>query len=275
MKTPSTKSVVFFGNEKLATGISQPEPLIRQAAQAAGFLIEVDITERLTGQENFNSGLAILAAYGQILPPTLLAKFPLGIINVHPSLLPTYRGPTPIEQAILDGASQTGVTLMKIAEKMDSGPIYAQSQIALTGQESKASLANRLQGAGGKLVYDWLLSIFEGQLSPIPQSESKASYSHKIKRSDGQIDWSKPAKQLEREIRAYLGWPGSYSNLLGADIIIIQATIEPLSGQPGQVKTNKNELIVCCGQEALRIERLKPAGKREMSAQEFLAGRRV
>src|SRR3989338_420589 len=140
--------IVFFGNEKLATGISPVKPVIFDAVLDAGFEIEQHVTGKLTELRPHKSVIAVLAAYGHIIPKSVLDQFTLGIINVHPSLLPLYRGPTPIEQAILDGASKTGVSIMHLTAGMDEGPIYKQKTVRLSGDESKAELTERLQHLG-------------------------------------------------------------------------------------------------------------------------------
>lgn len=268
------KSVVFFGNEKLATGLPAAEPLIRQAAKAAGFQIEKVITGRLSELGGHQAELAVLAAYGRLIPQSVLDEFPLGIINVHPSLLPAYRGPTPVEQAILDGVTKTGVSIMKLTKGMDEGPIYKQKALHLTGHETKPELAKKLQQMGANLIKEVLSSIAAGaackaRRQPHP---NRATYSRLITKRDGLMDWSKPAQQLEREIRAYSGWPGSHTTLAGKEIIITKARVTKASGRPGEASVSNKQLLVFCGQDALLIEQLKPAGKQEMTGPEFLSG---
>lgn len=276
--TPSTK-LVFFGNEKLATGLPDAEPVIRHSLQAAGYEIEAVVTSKEVPPHQ--SKLAVLAAYGKILPQGVLDQFPLGIINVHPSLLPIHRGPTPIEQAILDGLPTTGVTIMRLAAKMDAGPVYAQQSIKLAGQESKLELAGQLQKIGADLLREVLPQIVDGSAKPKEQDASiLPTYSKMIKKADGQIDWAKPATQIEREIRAYLGWPGSWTKLAELDVAITSAHAVPTNhpdSKPGDVEglTDVGVIMVECGQGNLCIQKLKPAGKREMTAKEFLAGHKL
>lgn len=272
-------SIIFFGNEKLATGVAEPDRLVLQALETAGYEIEAAITSKLEPGATFSSKIAVLAAYGHILPESLLDKFPLGIINIHPSLLPIYRGPTPIEQAILDGATDTGVSIMKLTSGMDAGPIYTQGKITLSRHESKQELTNKLQALGAELLVKVLPGIIDGSAEPVQQDESNASYGKKIAKADGEIDWSKSAMQIEREIRAYLGWPGSYTKLAGKDVIITQAHTVPQNSpnkKPGDIETDSDGvLMIECADGYLCVERLKPAGKREMTSREFLAGRRL
>ncbi len=265
--------VVFFGNEKLATGIEPAKPVIQNALVAVGFDIEQTVTGKLKDLKPHKAKLAVLAAYGRIIPQSVLDEFPLGIINVHPSLLPLHRGPTPIEQTILDGTFKTGVSIMRLTAGMDEGPLYKQKTVHLTGKESKAELATILQRLGSELLVETLPLIASGQLKPRLQPHpSRATYSKKLTKEDGVIDWNKPATQIEREIRAYLGWPGSRSTLAGKEVLITAAHVANTSGEAGQVKVSGKKLMVYCGNDALVIEKLKPVGKNEMTAQAFIAG---
>jgi len=272
-------SIVFFGNEKLATGIADSQSVILEGLQQAGYEIEAHIKERDEIAKRYDSQIAILAAFGRIIPQPLLDQFPLGIINVHPSLLPLYRGSTPIEQAILSGDQETGVSIMKLVNKMDAGPIYAQSAIKLGSTESKAELTVKLQKLGAELLTQTLPRILDGTTKPQTQDESQATYCKRIAKADGEIGWVKPAEQIEREIRAYLGWPGSYTKLGGKDVIITQAHAVPdsqPSKNPGDFDTdNDGFLKIQCGKGYLCVEKLKPAGKREMTTAEFLAGNKL
>lgn len=268
-----SKKIVFFGNEKLATGIPAPQPVIRNAVVAAGFELEQVVTGKLSELRPHEARLAVLAAYGRIIPQSVLDQFPLGIINVHPSLLPLHRGPTPIEQAILEGVTKTGVSIMRLSAGMDEGPIYKQKSIHLTGNESKAELTRHLQQLGGKLLLEVLPFIADGSLKARAQPHpDRATYSHLLMKEDGVIDWNKPAKQIEREIRAFLGWPGSRATLFGKDVIVTQAHVSKESGTAGQTEVKEKEMLVYTSSGSLVIERLKPAGKNEMTAAEFIRG---
>ncbi len=267
-------SLVFFGNEKLATGIPAPELSLRQRLRQAGYQLEAEIDGQTPVGGQYQSPAAVLAAHGRILPQSVLDLFPLGIINIHPSLLPIYRGSTPIEAAILNGDNQTGVTIMKVTAKMDSGPIYTQQAVDLSGHETKIELAEKLHGLGGDLLFEVLPQILDGSLQPKSQ-EGEPTFTKLLNKADGVIDWHRPAAQLEREIRAYLGWPSSQTQIAGAEVIITEASVIEVSGSIGQTIVQDKKLIVYCGEDGLQIEKLKPAGKREMTAQEFLAGHQL
>lgn len=265
--------LIFFGNEKLATGIPTPQPLIKEAVTAAGFEIEQIVTGRLSELKPHQAKIAVLAAYGRIIPQKVLDEFPLGIINIHPSLLPQYRGPTPIEQAILDGVQKTGVSIMRLTAGMDEGPVYKQKTLHISGDESKAALTEKLQQLGADLLREVLPDIFTGTLKPRNQPHpNRATYSSKITKEDGILDFAKPAEILEREIRAFAGWPKSHTVLAGIDVVITSASIASHTGSPGTTEINNKQIVVYCGKDALVIHTLKPAGKKEMSAQAFIAG---
>jgi methionyl-tRNA formyltransferase len=267
--------VVFFGNEKLATGLPSAKPFIRNAIVDAGFEIEQIVTGKLSDLGNHKAKIAVLAAYGRIIPQSVLDQFPLGIINVHPSLLPYYRGPTPIEQAMLDGATKTGVSIMRLTAGMDEGPIYRQKSIQLSGSESKAELTDRLQQLGAELISEVLPAIAAGELQPRSQPHpDRATYSRKLTKNDGEINWSKPADKLEREVRTFLEWPKSHARLADVDVIITSAKVTTTSdsGSPGDVKIEQKRLMVQTGQDWLEILNLQVPGKKEMTAEAFLAG---
>lgn len=270
--------VVFFGNEKLATGIDAPEPLILNAASKAGFEIEQHVTGPLSELKPHQAKIAVLAAYGHIIPQKVLDEFPLGIINVHPSLLPKYRGTSPIESAILNGDLKTGVSIMRLTAGMDEGPLYKQKTVHLNGQETKQELTTKLQQLSADLLYELLPKIYSQQLKARQQPHPvRATYSKKINKSDGLIDWSKPAEQLEREIRAYAGWPKSHASIDGKEVIIHSAHAVPTNGVGavnGELEVIKDigVLMVNSSNGSLCIERLQPVGKKAMSVDEFIRG---
>lgn len=279
--TKTSMKIVFFGNEKLATGIPTPEPLIRQAVEAAGFEIEQIVTGELTELRPHEAQIAVLAAYGRIIPQRVLDEFPLGIINIHPSLLPEYRGPTPIEQAILDGVEKTGVSIMHLTAGMDEGPVYKQKTLHLAGTETKGALTEQLQRLGAEMLQEILGDIVSGVLKPKSQPHpDRATYTSKITKADSLIDWHKSADRLEREIRAYEYWPQSRTTLGSVDVIVTAANAlfhgNDLS--PGTIKVvsegKSKALFVGTADGNLQIERLKPVGKKEMPIAAFLAGYR-
>jgi methionyl-tRNA formyltransferase len=226
---------------------------------------------------SYDAIAGVLVAYGKIVPQSIIDIFPRGIINIHPSLLPLHRGPTPLESVILNGEDKTGVSIMALAKAMDAGPVYAQSEVALTGKESKQELADNLLDVSTAMLREVLPGILDGSIVALPQDESHATYDKLIAKDQGAIDWHKPAEQLEREVRAFAEWPKSRTQLAGKDVIITAAHAVPSQApdaQPGDVEAVRDigAIMVATGNGTLCIERLKPAGKGEMSAADFLAG---
>jgi methionyl-tRNA formyltransferase len=268
-------AVVTKPDAPTGRGRALTEPAVKRLAVAQGIrvfqpakLSEIEPELAALKAEN-----GIVVAYGKIISAAMLEIYPKGFLNVHASLLPKYRGASPIEAALLNGDSETGVTLMQLEAGMDTGPTYDESKIQLDGTENREMLYERLAELGADLLAMRLPAILEGQIVPIPQDESEATNVGRISKADGVIDWSKPAEVLEREIRAYLGWPGSRTQIAGADVTITAAKIISGAGSGGTAFiTDDGDLAVYAADSALLIETLKPAGKREMSGRDFLRG---
>ena len=224
-----------------------------------------------------NADVFVVVAYGRILPAELLAVPPMGVVNVHPSLLPMYRGPSPVVTAILDGQRQTGVTVMLLDEGMDTGPVLAQSPpIVLTGKERAGELQGRLFEEGASMLPAVLDGLEDVTIVATPQDDSKATVTRLIARSDGEIDWSLPAEQIDRMIRAYDPWPGSFTSWNDKGLKILDVN---LSGgidavdDSGRVIVNGGKLFVGTGSDPLEITRLQLEGRQGVSASDFLRGR--
>lgn len=219
---------------------------------------------------------AIVVSYGKILPEAILDLFPRGVINLHASLLPKYRGASPIEAALLNSDSTTGVSIMKLDPGMDTGPVYTEAQYEISPDDNQASLYDKLATIGADILIRDLDAILGGSLKAYPQDESNATKVGMIKKADGKIDWSKSAQDIVNQIRAYSTWPGSKATIAGEEVIVTLASLSDQSGQAGRsYKTEDAQLAVYCGQGSIIINRLKPAGKREMSGKEFLAGHQL
>lgn len=218
--------------------------------------------------------VGVLVSFGKIIPASIIDLFAFGIINIHPSKLPRYRGPSPIESAILHGDSETGVSIMQLSAEMDAGPIYRFTPYPLSGNESQPALYGALAEVGATALIEVLPQILDGSLIPTPQNDSEATYCSLIQKTDGIIDWNKPAEQIEREIRAYATWPQSRTELGGVPVIITAATLSSYKWKPtpGHVMPMKDKLFIGTGQGWLEILSLKPVGKKEMPAGAFLTG---
>lgn len=219
--------------------------------------------------------LIIVAAYGLIIPQTILEIPQFGCLNIHPSLLPRYRGSSPIQQAIIDGEKETGVTIMLLDKKMDHGPILAQKKIKIEEDDDIFSLSERLAKCGADLLLKILPSYFRGEIKPVPQDHTQATLTKMIRKEDGRIDWSEDAAKSAREIRAYLGWPGSFTLWQGKRIIILAVEIlesDRYREKNGEVLNINSEIYVQCGQNMLKIKKLRLEGKKEVTGVEFSRG---
>ncbi|HVM50379.1 MAG TPA: methionyl-tRNA formyltransferase [Candidatus Acidoferrum sp.] len=221
--------------------------------------------------------LVAVAAYGQILPKSLLDLPRFGCLNVHTSLLPKYRGPAPIQWAILNGDAETGVTIMKIAPALDTGDILAQASTPIRPDDNSATLHDRLARIGAELLVRTIPGVVSGKLVSSPQPAEGVSYAPKITKQDGRIDWQQPARVVWNRVRGLVPWPGAYTFLPASPqpqlLKIWQAEVAQLHGQPGQVlQADKAGVIVGCGADALRILALQREGGRRLTASEFLAG---
>jgi len=220
----------------------------------------------------------ITAAFGQLLHRDILDIPPYGCLNIHPSLLPKYRGPSPIAAVIMAGDEISGVSLMLMDEGMDTGPILAQQQISLSSEDTTGLLTATLAQIGAELLRKTLPLWFSGELTPKAQVEEKATYSRRISKGDGEVDWRCPAEELGRKVRAFQPWPGCYTTWQGKLVKIIAAV--PLSGQgePGKVITVSEQpeisLGIQTGEGVLGLLKLQLEGKRVITAEEFARGQK-
>lgn len=223
--------------------------------------------------------VAVVVAYGRILPPEFLRAPRRGCINVHFSLLPKYRGAAPVNWAIIRGERETGVSTMLMDEGLDTGPVFLQRATAIGAEETAPELMDRLARMGAELLSETLRHLDE--LEPQPQNEAEASFAPLLKREDGRIDWTSDAASIERRVRGLQPWPNAFTTFRHKRLIIWRAQpemrAESLHAQPGEVIEAQGErLIVACGEQtALRLLEVQPEGRRRMSARDFLNGMRV
>jgi methionyl-tRNA formyltransferase len=218
--------------------------------------------------------LIVVAAYGLILPPAVLALPTYGCINVHASLLPAYRGASPITAAILDGRRETGVTIMLMDAGMDTGPALRQMHEPIRSTDTAASLSERLAAVGATLLIETVPDWLAGTIAPITQSElpGAASVCRLIKKEHGQIDWRQPAAFIERMVRAYTPWPTAYSTWRGEIFKVIEAAVLPGRGEAGRVVATPQGPAVGTGEDLLLLKSVQAAGKRAMPAAAFANG---
>ena len=221
--------------------------------------------------------LITVAAYGQILPKSILDLPRFGCLNVHASLLPRYRGAAPIQWAILNDDDETGVTIMEMDPGLDTGGIVAQERTPIRPEDDSVTLHDRLARMGAELLARAIPPYVAGDLSARPQPAEGACYAAKITRRDGQIDWTQPARAIWNRVRGLAPWPGAFSYLPGQPqphlLKIWQAEVAARNGLPGEVlQADKTGLVVACGRDALRILTLQREGGRRLAAPDFLVG---
>lgn len=231
--------------------------------------------------------LLVVAAYGKLLPQTVLDIPPRGALNIHPSLLPRYRGPSPVAAAILAGDAVTGVTIMLLDVGMDSGPILAQREEPIRPEETTESLTNRLAVIGADLLMEVLPGWLQGTVTARPQDHAQATTCRLLTKEEGRIDWLRSAEEIERRVRAFYPWPGAFTTWQGKTLKIIRGRpLDRNAGPPGTVllldrgpgaegSAPGKAIGIACGKGLLVVYEVQPEGKRTMTAQEFLAGHRA
>ncbi len=237
--------------------------------------------EEIARLSGFAPDIIVVAAYGLLLPPEVLRIPTLGCLNVHPSLLPRYRGASPVTATILAGDTMSGVSIMLLDEGMDTGPVLSQIEEPVLIDDTTGSLTTRLAKRGAELLIETLKPWAESKLKPIPQDNKMASYTRLITKQQGQIDWGRSAEELGRQVRAFQPWPGCFTRWKGRLLKIVQAMPMPAETgvEPGQVialqpPRDKVEVAVGTAQGLLGLLLVQPEGKKVMTAAEFVRGQR-
>ena len=228
----------------------------------SGFLREI---------EDLSPDAGVLADYARLLPGSVLSVPRLGFLNIHPSLLPRWRGAAPIQRAIMSGDDVTGVCIMRMNEKLDSGPVLMRHQAGIGPGDTFGSMALRLADEGARLIVESLACI--GSLKPLELDLSVSSYARKIDKSEARIDWNQPAESVDRLIRGLSPSPGAWSGLRQDRIRFLDSRCTEGNGRPGELL--EGGLVVACGSRAVRILRLQRSGKSPMEPDEFLRGFRI
>jgi methionyl-tRNA formyltransferase len=260
------------------------EPPVKQAARAAGVpviqpqrLRELEALAQLTA---WSPDLIVVAAFGQILRPAVLDLPPHGCLNVHASLLPRHRGAAPVAAAILAGDAETGVTLMRMDPGLDTGPMLARAALAVRLDDTTETLTGRLAELGAELLSAQLPAYLAGHLTALPQDDSLATYAPQLKKEDGRLDFTRPAWELERRVRAMQPWPGAYAPwpAPGAEARVLKilraVAIGETLGPPGTVVVTPGGPAVAAVEGALLLLEVQPPGRRPMPATDFARGAR-
>jgi methionyl-tRNA formyltransferase len=224
-----------------------------------------------------NADVAVVTAYGKILPKDVLDAPRRGCVNVHASLLPRFRGAAPIQWAIAHGDAKSGVCLMQMDEGMDTGGVIDRAELGIEASDTSATLHDKLSLLGGELLRRSLAGWVDGKLGVTPQPTEGIVMAPMIRKEDGAMDFSRPAVELERRLRAFTPWPGAFFEVDGLGTVKVhQATVAHGSGAPGVVlAASAAGVELACGTGSLLLTSLQPEGKRAMTAQEFLSGRKV
>lgn len=231
-----------------------------------------EIFEKIKGAQ---ADFFVIVDYGKIIPQKLLDIPPQGAINIHPSKLPKYRGASPIQTAILNGDKETAISIMLIDDKVDHGPILAQKKVEILPNDTYSSLYKRLSELYPDFLIETLKKYLSGEIKPAPQDEALSTFTKLLSREDGKIDWSKTAPEIERMVRAYDPWPGTYTEWNGKRIKILKISVSSkdyLEKNLGDLFAAEKILTAKCGQGSLILKQVQPEGKRPMSGEEFIRG---
>ncbi|OHC75155.1 MAG: methionyl-tRNA formyltransferase [Rhodospirillales bacterium RIFCSPLOWO2_12_FULL_58_28] len=214
--------------------------------------------------------VAVVAAYGLILPDAILNAPRFGCLNIHASLLPRWRGAAPIQRAIMAGDAESGIAVIRLVKELDAGPILLAERTPITPETTAQDLHDTLSKMGARLIVKALAGIADKSLTAAPQPSEGVTYAHKLERDEGRLDWTLPADELERTVRALNPWPGVWFEHQGTRIKVLAAKTGKGSGEPGAVIDDK--LTVACGSGTLTLKQLQRAGKEPTMAEDFLRG---
>jgi methionyl-tRNA formyltransferase len=258
-------------------GLKARRSPVHAAAAELGLVVHTPETLKNPAEREvlagFRPDLAVVAAYGLILPKRILDVPRLGGINLHASLLPRWRGAAPIQRALLAGDPETGVTIIQMEPSLDTGPILAMQRVPITAKTTAASLHDTLAELAAGMIGPTVEQLASGRLIPHPQPEQGVTYAPKIDKAEARLDWSRPAASLERQLRALNPWPGCWTEVDGERLLVLQGDLVAGIGAPGEVLDER--MTVACGEAALRLTRVQRAGGRPLSADAFLRGFRL
>jgi len=287
---PTLERLVERGHQVLAA-VTQPDrpkgrgralapPPVKEAALRLG--VPVYQPERVKRPDSVDylralaPGAMVMVGYGQIIPQSILDIPPLGILNVHASLLPKYRGAGPIQWAIVNGETITGITIMRIDAGLDTGPLLLKAETAIGADETAPELGRRLSVIGADLLVEALDALAAGHGALQPQDNAQATYAPMLKKEDGRIDWSRSAAQIHNQVRGMQPWPGAYSSFRGAALHVWRARpTDGGAGHPPGALVRIKPLLVACGEGALELIAVQMEGRKRMPAADFANGQRL
>jgi methionyl-tRNA formyltransferase len=272
---PHTVAAVYTQPARPAgRGLNARPSAVHEAALELGLVVRTPATLKEPAEQQALAGLradlAVVAAYGLILPKAILGLPRLGCINLHASLLPRWRGAAPIQRALLAGDRETGVTVIQMEPSLDTGPILAMERVPITAASTAASLHDTLAELAASMVGPAIEDLASGRATPQRQPQQGVTYASKIDKSEARLDWTRSATLLERQLRALNPWPGCWTDIAGQRLLVLEGEATAGSGDPGEVLDHR--LTVACGEGALRLTRLQRAGGKPMAADALLRG---
>jgi len=286
---PTLERLVERGHQVLAA-VTQPDrpkgrgqtlapPPVKEAALRLGMPVyqpeRVKRPEAVDHLRSLAPEAMVVVGYGQIIPQSVIDIPPLGILNVHASLLPKYRGAGPIQWAIVNGETVTGVTIMRIDAGLDTGPMLLKAETAIGADETAIDLGRRLSVMGAGLLVEALDALAAGRVIPQPQDNAQATYASMLKKEDGRIDWTRSAAQIHNHVRGMQPWPGAYSIFRGAALHVWRARpVEAGAGHPPGALVRIKPPLVACGVGALELIEVQMEGRKRMPAADFANGQR-
>jgi methionyl-tRNA formyltransferase len=284
----SVVGVVTRADRPKGRGQKTNEPPVKTRARAAGLpaLQPQRLTDAgfLEAFERLNADLGVVTAYGKILTDHVLASPRLGLVNVHASLLPRYRGAAPVRRAVINGEAETGVTILRMVKALDAGPMLATARRPIGPHETSEDVERDLARVGARLLVSTVDALAAGPIAEIEQDEAAATYAHRMTKADGIIEWTKPANRIHDLIRGLYPWPHAFTFYRGRRLILLRSTlpekgsggVDPFSAVPGTILQAHGDLLhIATGSGVIAITEIQAEGKRPMVPREFLAGYRL
>jgi methionyl-tRNA formyltransferase len=270
-------AVICQPDRPAGRGLALKAPAVKDRALALGLPVhqptKVKTPEHAAWLRGLEADVALVIAYGRILPPAVLEAPRRGCMNLHASLLPKYRGAAPINWAIVEGESETGIALMQMDEGMDTGPVFTTRRTPIGADETAGELYVRLGALAGDVVREDLPRAVAGTLTAVAQDHALATHARMLEKDDGRIDWAEPARRVHDRVRGFTPWPGAFTTAGGKRLKILTTRLGSGSGAPGEVLRADKEVVVACGSEAVVLVTGQLEGKKALAGRELAAGR--